>query len=331
MTPAAKQKNRPLLTMFYQNIMHLLDAEATRRSITKHPLASGTVAFLQGLLDWTDIDEDRVGDLSKVFNVLGPRHAICSMAYDTLGQQLKSNKTADVIKQLVERYDYRLQALRFPNLLDMEPEWCEIFEGTIARNMQVTLGGPRPSTAPPLRVSFQFDVHWERNELVMSSKMRTLVLPHEQRYDYDMTGFVVSDPSPVAITCDRCGRRGQHAAITGSRLFFDFQHGAVPMLELGAYAVLRITGVCCSACTTYFYEHAAKMIAHVMRDKKIYPHMWNRICGHCNAVQPTMKKCARCQLVSYCSRECQLADWRKGGKHKAFCRRHGHCSVSSTQ
>lgn len=30
------------------------------------------------------------------------------------------------------------------------------------------------------------------------------------------------------------------------------------------------------------------------------------------------KKCGSCQIVSYCSRECQVADW---GSHKALCKR----------
>ena len=29
--------------------------------------------------------------------------------------------------------------------------------------------------------------------------------------------------------------------------------------------------------------------------------------------------CAKCQTARYCSRECQIADWKKGGRHKRMC------------
>ena len=29
--------------------------------------------------------------------------------------------------------------------------------------------------------------------------------------------------------------------------------------------------------------------------------------------------CAKCQTARYCSRECQIQDWKKGGRHKRMC------------
>lgn len=42
------------------------------------------------------------------------------------------------------------------------------------------------------------------------------------------------------------------------------------------------------------------------------------ICHHCNEKVAT-KKCDRCHRVWYCSRECQIRDWKKGG-HRNVCK-----------
>merc|ERR1711907_860850 len=43
-------------------------------------------------------------------------------------------------------------------------------------------------------------------------------------------------------------------------------------------------------------------------------------CGHCEKPQGTQKflKCSTCLLVSYCSKECQKAHWKKS--HKSECK-----------
>jgi hypothetical protein len=41
-------------------------------------------------------------------------------------------------------------------------------------------------------------------------------------------------------------------------------------------------------------------------------------CNHCQTAN-ALGKCAKCQTVSYCSKECQHLDWRK---HKLVCRKH---------
>jgi len=38
----------------------------------------------------------------------------------------------------------------------------------------------------------------------------------------------------------------------------------------------------------------------------------------CRAGQPIIQKCARCQLVAYCSRECQVQHWKRGN-HQKWC------------
>ena len=40
-------------------------------------------------------------------------------------------------------------------------------------------------------------------------------------------------------------------------------------------------------------------------------------CGATAATNTNMKKCSICQIVFYCSKECQKADWRR---HKVDCR-----------
>ena len=50
----------------------------------------------------------------------------------------------------------------------------------------------------------------------------------------------------------------------------------------------------------------------------------SRACGNCGALEDppdtTLSACARCHLVSYCSKPCQAQHWRqKPGGHKQFC------------
>jgi hypothetical protein len=42
-----------------------------------------------------------------------------------------------------------------------------------------------------------------------------------------------------------------------------------------------------------------------------------RACGFCNSIDPGHQACSRCRQVVYCSKECQLAHWKKG--HKQAC------------
>ena len=42
-------------------------------------------------------------------------------------------------------------------------------------------------------------------------------------------------------------------------------------------------------------------------------------CANCGAQSTSLKDCAGCALVSYCSRECQRADWTDGG-HRTTCK-----------
>ena len=41
-----------------------------------------------------------------------------------------------------------------------------------------------------------------------------------------------------------------------------------------------------------------------------------KACGECNEVHDHMKKCDSCKCIYYCSRECQVKDWKQ---HKKFC------------
>lgn len=45
----------------------------------------------------------------------------------------------------------------------------------------------------------------------------------------------------------------------------------------------------------------------------------NYRCEWCTAPLTQLKRCDRCQLAYYCSRECQVKDWKKGG-HKGCCK-----------
>eukprot|EP00586_Coscinodiscus_wailesii_P000264 CAMPEP_0172483932 /NCGR_PEP_ID=MMETSP1066-20121228/11175_1 /TAXON_ID=671091 /ORGANISM="Coscinodiscus wailesii, Strain CCMP2513" /LENGTH=235 /DNA_ID=CAMNT_0013248137 /DNA_START=36 /DNA_END=739 /DNA_ORIENTATION=+ len=42
-------------------------------------------------------------------------------------------------------------------------------------------------------------------------------------------------------------------------------------------------------------------------------------CFHCGESSKPLSKCALCHVASYCSKECQRRDWKKGGQHKYSC------------
>ena len=54
---------------------------------------------------------------------------------------------------------------------------------------------------------------------------------------------------------------------------------------------------------------------------KSYFDVWNMICANCGSrARDQLKVCARCKALSYCSKECQVAHWKKG--HKVDCKKH---------
>lgn len=42
-------------------------------------------------------------------------------------------------------------------------------------------------------------------------------------------------------------------------------------------------------------------------------------CAGCEKTQGPFSHCARCKKVHYCSKECQVADWKKG--HRDVCKK----------
>ena len=47
-------------------------------------------------------------------------------------------------------------------------------------------------------------------------------------------------------------------------------------------------------------------------------------CAHCGKVPRQMKRCAVCQTVGYCDKDCQTAHWKNG--HKRVCKKPGETS-----
>ena len=39
------------------------------------------------------------------------------------------------------------------------------------------------------------------------------------------------------------------------------------------------------------------------------------VCFWCGNAEKALSKCAKCRVASYCSRECQIKDWKAGHKH----------------
>ena len=55
------------------------------------------------------------------------------------------------------------------------------------------------------------------------------------------------------------------------------------------------------------------------RIKAIREHL-SKFCYSCKKEGEGMKQCDRCFSACYCSRECQIKDWKEGG-HKEECKR----------
>ncbi len=58
-------------------------------------------------------------------------------------------------------------------------------------------------------------------------------------------------------------------------------------------------------------------------------------CAWCYRVTAELKRCSKCSSRLYCSRDCQIADWKKadvnsnraGGNHKQWCKKAGERGV----
>ncbi|GAX17827.1 hypothetical protein FisN_18Hh027 [Fistulifera solaris] len=47
------------------------------------------------------------------------------------------------------------------------------------------------------------------------------------------------------------------------------------------------------------------------------PSFSNNKCFHCNIPLTTPKQCSQCHVATYCSKECQIQDWKQ--RHKKYC------------
>lgn len=61
-------------------------------------------------------------------------------------------------------------------------------------------------------------------------------------------------------------------------------------------------------------DYYAKIIEEADIQKEVAEQTLEK-CGSCGLPKPDMKKCSRCKKVVYCSKECQLKDWKAGHKH----------------
>lgn len=55
------------------------------------------------------------------------------------------------------------------------------------------------------------------------------------------------------------------------------------------------------------------------------------VCFHCGKSAESLSKCAKCNIASYCSKECQVQDWKAmskgGGGHKGTCAAYGRLGI----
>lgn len=65
-------------------------------------------------------------------------------------------------------------------------------------------------------------------------------------------------------------------------------------------------------------ECTGEMIRTSKKELKKDGIQYNTLCNHCKKEGFNFKKCNACKTANYCSRECQVADWKSG--HKEQCK-----------
>jgi hypothetical protein len=65
------------------------------------------------------------------------------------------------------------------------------------------------------------------------------------------------------------------------------------------------------------------IIKHCMRQSRNATREEKNTCTKCGKTDVHLSKCSLCRSVQYCSRECQVSHWRKGG-HKQICEQRQH-------
>ena len=71
-------------------------------------------------------------------------------------------------------------------------------------------------------------------------------------------------------------------------------------------------GTLCHPCTAYLYD--AKMRKFIKEKYGVeiesLPLKWSKLCWNCSAPKENLKRCAVCKITNYCSKDCQVQDWK---------------------
>jgi len=239
-----------------------------------------------------------------------------------LGQKLVALGTEGV-HTILDPERFKDNLLSFIARMNLSGKWHARCIKMIALNLNETLyNSAKKYVAPPLPFIIVYQVYCERPDTFEMDEhgiiIHRLKKPLQMHIYYDTLDDFGSPEKLCANYCTMCRRKRSSTTVEDSRLFFDFQHGHVPLLQLGAYVVFRLISMCCNECRPRFMKVAPTCFEKMLHAKGRYPLHLNRICAHCGVVRKVMQKCEKCRRVNYCSSECQLADWREG-KHKAYC------------
>lgn len=93
------------------------------------------------------------------------------------------------------------------------------------------------------------------------------------------------------------------------------------MLKMGETHPLIDEDLCNLAALTYDDLLALKMSHSIGRNKFLKSHVSDKVvCSNSKCLKPQdevkFKKCSRCKVTVYCSKECQIEHWKQGGHHK---------------
>ena len=117
--------------------------------------------------------------------------------------------------------------------------------------------------------------------------MPNFLVAHFEGFRAEWSKFILEDTPRVHKLLERADMKGD---IDTMRLLFEGKRSADDVVDYDLVAFLR------------YYVSNAQIC-------------FNNICNASGCLNVASKTCSRCKVARYCSRECQITDWRASHKH----------------